>query len=118
MVTRWVTPRCAALRHVASMLAATVRGSDVVARLGGDELALMMNGCSPDAAERRARQIHRAVRSAPLELPDGRRIPLTVSVGVAHAAGHAGDVDSLYSTADGALYEAKRAGRERVSLPA
>lgn len=106
----------AALRHVATVLTTTARDSDVVARLGGDELALMINGCAPEDADRRARLIHRTVRDAPLRLPDGRDLVLTVSVGVAHVPAHAHDLSSLYRTADSALYAAKRAGRDRVML--
>ena len=106
-----------ALVHLARVLTGTVRASDaVVSRLGGDELALLLPGCSAEVAARRAQDVVAAVREAPLPLPDGRRLPLTVSVGVAHAPDHAADLRSLYAAADAALYEAKRGGRDGYTL--
>ena len=58
-----------------------------------------------------------AVRCSPVRLPDGTRVPVSVSVGVAHVPDHAAEARELYATADAALYEAKRAGRDRVGLP-
>ena len=58
------------------------------------------------------------MRAAPLPLPDGTLLALSISVGVAHATGATGDLEQLYSAADAALYEAKRAGRGRVAVSA
>jgi diguanylate cyclase (GGDEF)-like protein len=49
-------------------------------------------------------------------LADGTAVPLSVSVGVAHAPEHAADVRSLYAAADAALYAAKGAGRDRFAV--
>ncbi|SCX40938.1 diguanylate cyclase (GGDEF) domain-containing protein [Klenkia marina] len=104
-----------ALRHLGEVLRRTVRGSDaVVSRLGGDELAVLLPGCAPDVAARRAQDLVDAVRAHPLVLPDGGALPLTVSVGVAQAPADAGDVRGLYTAADRALYRAKEAGRDRA----
>jgi diguanylate cyclase (GGDEF)-like protein len=54
------------------------------------------------------------VRCSPITLADGTLLSLTISVGVAHLPQHSVDVRALYSAADAALYEAKRAGRGRV----
>lgn len=90
------------------------RRSDVVCRLGGDELAVLMPGCPVDVAEKRARAIVTDVRSHAFGAGEAGTIGVSVSVGVAHAPTHAGDLRSLYAAADGALYEAKRAGRDQV----
>ncbi|MCO7222577.1 diguanylate cyclase, partial [Klenkia sp. PcliD-1-E] len=103
----------AALRHVGAVLTAAVRSTDaVVGRLGGDELAVLLPGCPVGVAGARAADLVAAVRAAPLVLPDGTELRLTVSVGVAHAPEHARDVRTLYSAADSALYVVKRAGRD------
>ena len=107
------------LVHLAGILRSHVRADDaVLSRLGGDELAVLLPGSSADVAARRAEELLEAVRSTPLHLPDGTLLSLSVSLGVAHVAAGSADLRALYSTADGALYEAKRAGRGRVGVAA
>jgi diguanylate cyclase (GGDEF)-like protein len=109
----------AVLVHLAGVLRDQIRAEDaVVSRLGGDELAVLLPDCPPDVATRRAEELLTAVRAAPLPLPDGTLLALSISVGVAHATGATGDLEQLYSSADAALYEAKRAGRGRVAVSA
>jgi len=106
-----------ALVHLAGVLTTAVRSSDtVISRLGGDELAILLPGCSADVAARRAADLVEAVRRAPLPLPDGRLLPVSVSVGVAHAPEHARELRELYSAADAALYRAKLGGRDRHAV--
>ncbi|MDP9827852.1 GGDEF domain-containing protein [Kineosporia succinea] len=102
-----------ALKHLAAVLAANTRPDCVIGRLGGDELAVLLPGCEYDVAIRRAEQLVEAVRGSPLELPGGGELPLSVSIGVAHAPTDGADLPGLYEAADGALYEAKRGGRGR-----
>lgn len=105
------------LVHLAGVLSQQVRGADaLLSRLGGDELAVLLTPCTADAAALRAEQLLAAVRSSPLELGDGTLLSLSISVGVAHLPRSSGDIRGLYSAADAALYEAKRAGRDRVVL--
>ncbi|KQS71872.1 GGDEF domain-containing protein [Modestobacter sp. Leaf380] len=106
-----------ALRHLATVLARSVREDDaVVSRMGGDELAVLLPGCSPEVAADRAGDLVAAVRASPLPLADGSWLPLTVSVGVAQAPRHAVALRELYTAADTALYQAKRAGRDRCAV--
>ncbi|MGY1856549.1 GGDEF domain-containing protein [Modestobacter sp. SYSU DS0290] len=106
-----------ALVHVAGVLRRVVRTGDaVLSRMGGDELAVLLPGCPPDVAVRRAAEVLDAVRSAPLQLPGGSLLALSVSLGVAHAPAHATGLEELYAAADAALYAAKRGGRGRVAL--
>ena len=108
-----------ALRHLAGVLAGSVRGHDaVVSRMGGDELAVLLTGCSAETATARAGDLVAAVRAAPLPLADGTLLPVTVSVGVAQVPRHALALRELYAAADGALYEAKRSGRNRSATAA
>jgi diguanylate cyclase (GGDEF)-like protein len=103
------------LVHLAAVLGHQVRGDDtLLSRLGGDELAVLLTPCTASAASRRAQQLLDAVRSSPLELADGTLLSLSISVGVAHLDRSSDDIRALYSAADAALYEAKRAGRGRV----
>ena len=107
------------LVHLAGVLGGRVRSEDVVlSRLGGDELAILMPGCVQDVAVHRAQDLLQAVRSTPMTLADGTLLALSISVGVAHVPQHSNDRRGLYIAADAALYEAKRAGRGRVSVAA
>jgi diguanylate cyclase (GGDEF)-like protein len=108
-----------ALVHLGMVLSASVRASDaVVSRIGGDELAVVLPGCSLDTAVRRAEDLVAVVRASPLRLVDGTELAMSISVGVAHAPMHAGELRHLYVAADAALYDAKRAGRDRVRIAA
>jgi diguanylate cyclase (GGDEF)-like protein len=103
------------LVHLARVLRGEVRGTDaLLSRLGGDELAVLLTRCTAEAATMRAAQFLDAVRSTPLSLADGTLLSLSISVGVAHLPHHSGGIRALYTAADAALYEAKRAGRGRV----
>ncbi|MEX5721614.1 GGDEF domain-containing protein [Geodermatophilus maliterrae] len=95
----------AALRAVADLLRAAVRGGDVVARLGGDELAVLL----PGGPEERAVELAERVRLATLalELPGFDPGELTVSLGVAAAAGTDASPAVLTARADSCLYAAK-----------
>jgi diguanylate cyclase (GGDEF)-like protein len=105
------------LVHLSALLRGNVRADDaVLSRLGGDELAILLPGTPPDVASRRAEELLASVRSTPLALADGTLLSLSISVGVAHAPQRSGNLRALYTAADAALYEAKRAGRGRVSL--
>jgi diguanylate cyclase (GGDEF)-like protein len=104
------------LVHLSTVLRGNIRADDaVLSRLGGDELAILLPGTPHDVAVRRAEELLVTVRSTPLELPDGTLLSLSISVGVAHAPQRSGDLRTLYTAADAALYEAKRAGRGRVA---
>lgn len=107
------------LVHLASVLTGRVRAEDaVLSRLGGDEIAVLMPGCSRQVAVYRAQDLLDAVRAAPMTLTDGTLLALSISVGVAHVPQHSSDRRGLYTAADAALYDAKRAGRGRVSVAA
>lgn len=102
------------LIQLADLLVSTAREDDVVCRLGGDELAVLLPGCSLDVAQRRAEEMIAAVSGHGFRLSLGSVINVSVSAGLAHSPTNASDVQTLYRAADAALYEAKRAGRNRV----
>lgn len=95
------------LRRVAMLLRSCGRDDDLVCRLGGDEFVVVSPGMPRHVMDRRADRITTAVAGHDWErLAAGLRV--SISVGAAHGTG---GVDVLYEAADGALYEAKRAGR-------
>ncbi|MGZ4568090.1 MAG: GGDEF domain-containing protein [Blastococcus sp.] len=108
----------AVLRAVAASLAATVRPADVLARTGGEELLVLGLVGDPDEAARLAERLRCAV--AGTRTAEGHAV--TASIGVAMTRPADGDqpTDALWKLidrADGAMYEAKQQGRDRVAAP-
>ena len=104
------------LREVAQRLRRAMRSSDVVSRWGGEEFCVLLGAIHDDNdMELRAERLRLAVTSLPVELPEGDPIAVTVSVGVARARGGR-RTDDLFGDADAALYDAKRAGRNRTRV--
>ena len=101
------------LRAFAVTLRDTVRDIDVPARWGGEEFAVLLPGTDEDGAALLAERIRAAFEKRPLESVDGERLEVTASFGVA-AFPDATTPAELVEGADAALYEAKRAGKNRV----
>jgi diguanylate cyclase (GGDEF)-like protein len=99
-----------ALRALGALLAMQVRASDVVGRIGGEEFGVLMPDCGPQQASKRADALRAAVHDQSLAWEH----PITVSIGVATIPDDAGRPEELQDAADGALYAAKAAGRNRV----
>jgi two-component system, cell cycle response regulator len=102
------------LREFANLLRRQVRGADLVSRYGGEEFVVAMPDTDAELAAKVAERVRAAVAEKTFDLPNGRKIPVTVSVGVATLQGRADSIASLAKRADTALYEAKAAGRNCV----
>jgi len=103
----------AALIAVADRLRAEVRRGDALCRWGGEEFLLLLEDCDLNQAREVAEKARQTLAVAPLDLPEGETLPVTVSVGVAELK-TGEDADGLIARADAALYTAKAAGRNRV----
>jgi diguanylate cyclase (GGDEF)-like protein len=107
----------AVLQRVGCALRSEARESDVVARFGGEEFVMLLPDCDADDAALVAERVRRAVGSGMLASP-ASPASVTVSAGVAVRWGDGIERDALVRQADGALYRAKRAGRDRVIVAA
>jgi diguanylate cyclase (GGDEF)-like protein len=105
------------LREFAGVCREIARPGDAVGRLGGEEFAIVLPGTGLYEARRIAERIRETVERRVTWLPKGGAISVTVSLGLAlHRQGEA--LDALMSRADGAMYEAKCLGRNRVVVAA
>ena len=101
----------AVLREATYAMRKTLRSFELLYRIGGEELLVVL----PDAGIERGAEIAERLRAA-IEAARPAGVDLTMSGGVAAAAGHAVAYDNLFREADGALLRAKRSGRNRVEL--
>ncbi len=101
-----------ALRHTASLISETVRATDVVARYGGDEFGVMLPGCTARSLEIVSEKARRNVCETPLELENGTKINLSISVGAALFPDDAETPLGLVQRADAAMYVAKQQKNE------
>ena len=105
------------LRGVALALQRNLRKVDMVARYGGEEFVAVLPRITRAEAVEVAEKLRAAVASTPLaQAPGGQQLSVTISVGVAAFGQDATDVSTLIEKADAALYEAKRAGRDRLVI--
>ncbi|WCB91591.1 hypothetical protein DSM104299_00263 [Baekduia alba] len=105
------------LREVAKILRASSREIDEPARYGGEELAVVLPGTDLQGAHQLAERVREGVES--LRLPilgddDAEPLRVTASFGAAALPASAEDVRGLVAAADEALYQAKRAGKNRT----
>uniref|UniRef100_A0A7C4EJ53 diguanylate cyclase n=1 Tax=Fundidesulfovibrio putealis TaxID=270496 RepID=A0A7C4EJ53_9BACT len=108
----------AALRHAAQALASGLRSTDFLARYGGEEFVIILPHTGQAQAWMLAERLRRRVSARTLRYA-GRAIDVRVSIGISvFAPGQAVTPAGLIAQADQALYAAKRAGRDRVSIAA
>ncbi len=112
----------AVLRELAIRIDTQVRATDVAARYGGEEFVVLLPDTAKSSAVLLAERIRQSISESPFGLPGGKTVAVTVSIGIAGARAEAGveDLktlgDSLIARADVALYQAKSAGRDQISV--
>jgi diguanylate cyclase (GGDEF)-like protein len=105
----------AALQEVAAVIAACVRGTDTAYRYGGEEFCVLLRETSALDAVTFAERVRQRIQQ---RFASGATPGLTASFGVAEFSPAAPMPRALVEAADAAMYESKRAGRNRVILSA
>ena len=99
------------LRVVFSQMARGVRNTDFLARYGGDELTLILSQTEMSSAQVVAEKIIEGMKKLKFKLPDGKKLKLGISGGIAIYPVHARNGPDLLRAADAALYQAKKYNR-------
>jgi diguanylate cyclase (GGDEF)-like protein len=113
-----------ALRTVARALPIFLRETDLVGRFGGEEFALLLPQAKAQDAQRIAERIRTHIGSMPITVSDDANaepVRLSISIGVAALEARwdstsSAQLTELLAAADGALYQAKRKGRNQVCV--
>ncbi|PZN95400.1 MAG: hypothetical protein DCF31_06690 [Alphaproteobacteria bacterium] len=103
------------LRSVAEALQAGLRPTDTIARFGGDEIVVVMPDTDHAIAGAVAGRLVHAVARTPIGRAVDGPIHVTISIGLAVMNDGDSSAETLLMRADAALYDAKRAGRNRVA---
>jgi len=101
------------LIRLSETLGLELREGDLLARIGGEEFILLL----PETSLRPALDVAERVRQSVAEMGteyEGQVVSITVSIGVTSTEDGQAELDTLWGTADDALYDAKESGRDRV----
>ncbi|MEW6325614.1 MAG: diguanylate cyclase [Nitrospirota bacterium] len=108
----------AVLKELGALLKRSRRTHDLVARYGGEEFIVILCQTDHNGAMQSAEQVRKAIEGHAFSAADGRPLQVTASVGVSsYPAPDVVQPDDLVRVADGALYQAKRTGKNRVISP-
>lgn len=106
------------LHHLGALLRRVFRQEDAVGRWGGEEFVVGMYGTSKQDGARRLAEILGTFGQAVFSVRDGVTVQATFSGGIAQFLEDGQDLQMLYRAADAALYQAKAAGRNQISIAA
>jgi diguanylate cyclase len=103
------------LRAIAQLLHEQKRSSDFLARYGGEEFVMLLPETPLDNAVQLAQKLCARVRECEFQFQK-KPLQITVSAGVGEVVPEIDTPESLFDRVDGALYQAKREGRDRVCV--
>ncbi len=103
------------LQQVPKPVLKVIRKIDVFGRMGGEEFAILLPGCELDKAREIAEDIRKGLMAIePKETGHDFRVTASFGITISRVSGY--DLDVLLKHSDEALYEAKHAGRNRISV--
>ena len=102
------------LKELVACCRTLIRGNDLIGRVGGEEFAILLTDVAADSASTAAQRVCKTIRQIDVHDRQGKRIHVSVSIGVASLGVDGADLPALMRIADQRLYAAKRAGRDRV----
>lgn len=105
----------AVLLEASRRMHSVLRPYDAIGRYGGEEFLIVLPGCDQAGTETAAQRMRQVIQEGEIATPAGK-IPITVSLGTVSGDGPTIDADELITSADAALYRAKREGRNRVEM--
>lgn len=104
------------LIHTAKIVHENLRQSEIIGRYGGDEFVILLPGSNAAQGKQIAGRLCEKTASQPIATDNGK-LSLTISLGVAEINPvSCSNLETLLAHADQALYEAKRAGRNRLAI--
>ncbi|MDE1168274.1 MAG: sensor domain-containing diguanylate cyclase [Pseudomonas sp.] len=103
------------LQRIADSGKAVLRRGDLFGRIGGEEFAAVFPGCAPEMAKQIAERLQREIQRLSFT-HDGQVFGVTVSQGLTGIQPQDEILDTLFSRADAAMYQAKRRGKNQIVL--
>jgi diguanylate cyclase (GGDEF)-like protein len=104
------------LRELGVFLRSQVRGEDIACRYGGEEFAIVMPDTTLEVIHQRAEKLREGIKHLNV-MSRGKMLgSVSISAGVATFPEHGGTGEAVIRTADAALFKAKQAGRDRVTV--
>jgi len=107
------------IKKVADIVRNNTRGSDLVGRYGGDEFMVLITSTTEGQAISFAEHLREMISTTDIAIPGtGAPVRITISGGIAMFPTHGQSTTELFRSADEALYESKRQGRNRIRVAA
>jgi diguanylate cyclase (GGDEF)-like protein len=104
------------LRSLGNLLRTQFRAEDIVCRYGGEEFTVILPDTSVQLTQQRAEELREAAKRELVQLRGQSLGAVSLSIGVASFPANGATSETLLGAADAALYRAKEAGRDRVTV--
>ncbi len=101
------------LREIARRIKPALRHCDFLARYGGEEFVIILPATPEDDAHKAAEKVRKLIENTRF-LYHGQEVPVTISLGVTEVKPADPEPDVIFRRADGAMYQAKKNGRNRI----